>query len=240
MTVNINILDFIWFLCLNLEQGRKMIKNKNDFIQNYWDYFLMLEDEFLAIEKVIPIDEINKDTYSLYYMNLYFSICSEIDVLFKIFIKYNEWYNFNKDDNIQKYKEIINQKIPDFKNKIIIFSIDKEIKPFENWNNDGKLIWWDNYNDIKHNRTFKSNNIENYKKANQENIINAFAALYQIEMYFFKNIIDKTDCKSRLRMPVPQSKRLRIKDWCDNIDLLDNRYILYINDENGHLQLEGV
>jgi hypothetical protein len=58
-------------------------------------------------------------------------------------------------------------------------------------------------------------------------------------MFLFKSIIDKIDDKSKLRMPVPQSKRLRIKNWCDNSELLDNRYILYVNEENGHLYLEG-
>jgi hypothetical protein len=217
-----------------------VINNKEDYILKYWNYFLTLEDEFLDIEKIIPIDALNNNTFSMYYMKIFFSICSEIDVLFKEFIEYNNWDNFSQNDgNFGKYKNIINQYLPNFSTEIIIFSKVKDIKPFDNWNFNKKPDWWEDYNNIKHNRTLKNNGFENYKKANQENILNAFCALYQIEMYFYKSVIDKNNNQDRLRMPVPQSKRFRIKDWPDNNELIDNRYIIYVNENDGHLYLEG-
>ena len=217
-----------------------MAYTKDDFDINYWRYFLSLEEEFINIETVIPIDDINNKTFSVNYMKIYFSICSEIDVLLKSFIEYNNWYKFTqKNGDFGKYKNIINQNIPTFSNEIIVFSEKKEIKPFDNWKLNKKPIWWESYNDIKHNRTLMKNGLENYKMANQENILNAFCALYQIEMYFYRSIIDKNNFKGKLRMPVPQSRKLRIKNWPDNSELIDNRYILYI-DDNGNLFLEGV
>jgi hypothetical protein len=215
-----------------------MVNNNEDFIIKFWNYFLRLEDEFIDIEKIIPIDDINNNVFSMSYMKLLFSICSEIDVVFKEYIEYNIWYSFsNTDGNFRKYRDIINRQIPEFSNEVIIFSKTKELRPFGDWTNNKKSIWWENYNSIKHNRSLINEGSENYKKANQENILNAFGALYQVEMYFYKSIVDKNSYTEKLRMPVPQSKRLRIKNWQDNIELIDNRYIIYVND--GHLYLEG-
>jgi len=216
-----------------------MIYHKEDFILNYWNYFLLLEDEFISIEKIIPIDDINNKVFSFNYMKLYFSLCSEVDVILKEFIVYNGWFKFTRGDgNFGRYKEIILKEEPNFSNEIVVFSETKNVIPFNSWNRDSKPTWWEDYNDIKHNRVIGNNRSENYKKANQENIINAFCALYQIEMYFYKSIIDRNKYNDKLRMPVPQSKRIRIKNWCDNIALIDNRYILYVTEE-GNLYLEG-
>jgi hypothetical protein len=217
-----------------------MVNNKEDFIIKFWDFFLKLEDEFLDIEKIIPIDDINNNVFSMSYMKLLFSICSEIDVVFKEFIEYNSWNNFsNTDGNFGKYRDVINQQMPKFSNEIVLFSKTKELKPFDNWTKNKRPIWWEDYNNIKHNRSLINNGFENYKKANQENILNAFGALYQVEMYFYKSVIDGNNCKEKLRMPVPQSKRFRIKNWPDNIELIDNRYIIYVNEDDGHLYSEG-
>ena len=190
-----------------------MLFTKEDFNLKYWNYFLLLEEEFIGIEKIIPVDDINKNTFSLNYMKIYFSLCSEIDVLFKEFIKYNDWFCFSEfDGNFGKYKEIILQEVPSFSSERILFSETKELTPFDNWNKNIKPTWWEEYNYIKHNRTTNNNGSENFKKANQENILNAFCALYQIEMYFYRSIIDSNNCSDKLRMPVPQSKRIRIKN----------------------------
>jgi len=216
-----------------------MMCSKNDFLNNYWNYYLLLEEEYIEIERIIPVDDINNKTFSNSYMKILFSLCSEIDILFKIFIEFNNWANFSKTEgNMGKYKDIITKNLPYFSNEILVFSDTKELKPFDNWNLGKKLTWWDDYTLIKHKRTLTTDDKVNYKKANQENILNALCALYQLEMYYYKSIIDINNNKDKLRIPVPQSKRIRIKDWKDNADLIDNRYIQYI-DEEGHLIIEG-
>jgi len=216
-----------------------MINNIEDFKLKYWEYFLAIEEDFISIEKIIPIDTQNTNTFSIHYMKILFSICSEIDVLFKEFIEYNRWHRFSANDgNIGRYKDILNYNLHDFSNQVVIFSEKIELEPFFNWKQDKKLNWWKDYNDLKHKRTLSNSGIENYKKANQKNILDALGALYQIEMYFYKSIIDTNKFSGRLRMPVPQSKRYRIKNWADNIYLIDNRYIIYVN-EDGNLLLEG-
>lgn len=215
-----------------------MTNSKEDFELRFWKYFLTIEEDFISIEKIIPVDTQNANTFSIHYMKILFSICSEIDVVFKEFIEYNQWHKFSaKTGNIGKYKEIINDNLKEFSNETVIFSKKINLTPFVNWKQDKAPDWWKDYNDLKHKRTLSNHGIENYKKANQKNVLDALGALYQIEMYFYKSILDMNGFSERLRMPVPQSKRYRIKDWVDNIDLIDNRYILHV--EGGYLYLSG-
>lgn len=209
--------------------------NKEIFENTYWNYFLEIEEDFKKIERTIPVDRHNFETFSIQYMKLLFTICSEIDILLKEFITYNNWSNNIGDlKNINDYRKIITTNLKNFSKETICFSNDIEMKPFENWENKINPYWWTDNNDLKHNRTIS----ENFKKSNQKNVLNAISALYQIEMYFYKSILDKTNFKGQLRMPVPQPKKYRIKNWVDNVELLDNRYILFV--EDGYLKLEGI
>jgi hypothetical protein len=217
-----------------------MIQTKEEFVSQYWNYYLSIENEYLEVEKIIPVDEINGKTFSMSYSKLLLAICNEMDVIFKEFIEFNQWELFSKNnENFGKYRKIITTQLPNFSTEIILYSSTKEMKPFDNWKTDIKLDWWEIFTNIKHHRTSINNGVEYYKLANQKNILNALSGLYQIEMYFYKSILDKNNDTNQLRMPVPQSKRLLIKNWIDNADLIDNRYILYINQNDGCLHFEG-
>lgn len=48
--------------------------------------------------------------------------------------------------------------------------------------------WWNAYNKVKHKRLDVENDVVNYKKANLDNLTNAFAALYLLEFEFMKKI----------------------------------------------------
>lgn len=52
-------------------------------IKSYWLYYLELEDEFLATKKYVEFDLINYKTYSIEYLKLFQTVCSEIDVFGK-------------------------------------------------------------------------------------------------------------------------------------------------------------
>lgn len=208
---------------------------KEHFEKKFWEYFLNLENDFNIITDTIPVDSVNYQTHSIKYMNLLFSICSEIDVLFKKYIEFNEWFDFTSiNGNMKIYREVTTEKLQSFSNETVVFSKVIELQPFKSWQVQQSPNWWKDYNELKHDRLASANN----SKATQENILNAFAALYQLEMYFFKSILEKDSFEGRLKMPVPHSKNYRIKNWSDNVDLIDNRYIFYIN-ENGNLILEG-
>lgn len=74
------------------------------FDEKYWTFYLELENEFKQIEKYIPINETNNETFSYKYMKLLFSICSEIDTILKSFIKFKD----KNSKNITKFFYILN------------------------------------------------------------------------------------------------------------------------------------
>lgn len=193
-----------------------MIRNVNEFLESHWNYFISIENEFIELEKIIPIDSVNKNTFSLNYLKLLFTICSEFDVLFKEVLKFNEYEGRPKDWSIITYKDFINERCPNFLNEIILYKNDNECCPFEDWVNSNELNWWKVYNRCKHHRVEEYDNLINYKWANQENVLLAFAALFQLEMYFFADITKSNPIDYELRVPYPPSKIFKIKNWRHN------------------------
>jgi hypothetical protein len=174
------------------------------FLNQYWEYFIVLENEFNDTEKYLTIDEDNYKSFSVEYAKLMQTICSEIDVLSKEYCRFlNEDY---KADTIAKYAYIITENRNDILNQEVLLIKKKHLifKPWENWqytiNTDKNGIervngtppkWWTMYNKIKHERTTfsKSLNKHFFKFANQENVLNALSALFILEMYFYKDIV---------------------------------------------------
>lgn len=57
--------------------------------------------------------------------------------------------------------------------------------------------------------------MEWYKYANQENVLNALSGLFQLNMYFYKEIINKESPDELLEVPLPTSKIFRLENWGD-------------------------
>ena len=55
----------------------------NSFVKNYWNYYRELEKEFINTRKYVEFSTENWNTYSLEYLKLFQTICSEIDVVGK-------------------------------------------------------------------------------------------------------------------------------------------------------------
>ena len=63
-----------------------MIDSNIDFesaLQNYWQYYLELEDEFLYTQKFVSFDEKNYNTFSIEFLKLFQAACSEVETLAK-------------------------------------------------------------------------------------------------------------------------------------------------------------
>ena len=179
-------------------------------IDNFWKYYLKLEDDLLQTERYLTIHNDNKKAFSIAYLQLYLSIGSEIDVIAKELCKVLDG-SFD-GDKIQHYCKVITQYYPNFKQETIgVFSRDYDsITPWTPWdftegvNKNGKSYvtssavpsWWRHYNKIKHDRmgTNGSSNKKNYQFANQENLISALAGLYLLEMYYYTELLKK--CKN--------------------------------------------
>lgn len=180
-----------------------------DFLNKHWFMYHKLEDTFLEIEKTIPVDSNNYNTFSYAYMKLLGSICTEFNECFKNFTKWNG-LNYS---SINAYKEFINNTFPEFTDIIIIFNkLGCEIQrfnPFETWINENNPFWWDIYLDLKHSRN-KINDgqvKENYKLANQKCILTALSGLFQLNIYFY-TVIERGSTSFEVILLPPDSSKI--------------------------------
>lgn len=57
------------------------------FVNNYWEYYRELEKEFLETQKYVEFCIDNNASFSVEYLKLFQAVCSEIDVVGKVFAK---------------------------------------------------------------------------------------------------------------------------------------------------------
>lgn len=191
---------------------------ESEFENLYWKQYLMIEKEFRSIVKYVAIDSLNFKSYSDAYVKLLLEIGSEIDVVAKKMCK-----EINSNSNAHKigqYASEITGRFPEF-TQVIISCGDFDLKSWDGWNagtisSPGSPIWWQIYNGIKHNRNkvetygMGTNAITqmNYKLANQENVLNALAGLYQLELYLYL----LSDHNQDVETPLPGSRLFKLKN----------------------------
>ena len=168
--------------------------NRDEFCKYHWEYYLVLEKDFLETERYISFDlgdnylyddrettNIgNSMTFSNEYIKQYQTICSEIDVVMKSIC--NELGN-SSADNIKGYTPVILSKWSNITQQKVKIR-DIELQPFMNWKDEPNYKspdWWKPYNKVKH----------YYKMANLKNVLNSLAGLFILENYFIKYIGDR-------------------------------------------------
>lgn len=194
--------------------------NTDDFEKTFWNYYLELELEYLEIEHLIPFDETNYNTFSYKYLDLLWAICSEIDVLFKEYIKMMR-YTTDPDDNgnplynIIQYEKFVDAKVPTFKTQEITCYnpkfYKKKIYPYSTWTNGESPKWWRVNNKIKRDKEQDFEGKKAYKSANQINVLNALGGLFQLNLYIFENL--EYENGKRLIVPLPESKLFKLEKW---------------------------
>ena len=153
--------------------------------KEYFDYYIELENDFFDTEAYVSIEEDNYKTYSIKYVKIYLSICSEIDCLLKEICRNLD--NSTTASKINEYYPIINIAFNNFKSESVYYEKQKiELYPWEEWEEGNSPKWWQYYNKVKHQRMEEEpeTNITYYKYANLENVLNALAALYIVEQYY--------------------------------------------------------
>lgn len=194
------------------------IASIEEFEKTYWNYYLSLEKEFLSTENFLAIDKNNKNAYSIAYMKLLLEIGSEIDVLSKQICSMIDC-NFNsKEADMQIYCKTIELRLPKFKDDMV-FIRQEPISPwrklFKSYKTKkGSYSWWQIYNGVKHNRNAcEYGNLPTYKIANQQNILFALGALFQLEMYCLREIIKSYQLDNQIcqLQPIVSSSLFKLK-----------------------------
>ena len=177
---------------------------RDEFLQRYWKYYLLLEKKFLNTVNFVEICENNKDTYSNEYAYMLQAIGGELDTFFK------EYCGFALADrkSIADYEKIAIVKFPGIKTQDVEVILNKEVYiPFENWDSNQpaqSLLWWQAYDLVKHNR------VDNIKEASQKNVIYMLSALFMLEMKLLDEIFQST---GEPNIPNEKSSLFDLPSW---------------------------
>lgn len=157
----------------------------------HWNYFLAIERDLDVLSRFIEFSKANNKAYSLEMARIILASASDIDVLLKALCK--KVSPSSEASSINKYMEVIQNKIPN----IIEFEAGLprwglKLTPWINWKDNKVPEWWTACNKVKHHRD------EHYHQANLKNTINAVAALYVINLYFYKE-----QAESGELLPIP-------------------------------------
>lgn len=194
-----------------------------EFIKFCWKHYLVLEEDFLKIERYISFETNNYNSYSVEFSKQYQAICSEVDVVCKIYCKVLN-ANSNAEKVLEYGKEILSG-VPDIKNAIVK-TRDNEIvlEPLKEWSTnllnplDGNdplnrsPHWWKMYNKVKHQRLdLDASGKPYYMQANLENTMNALAGLFVLCMSCYKELCVQEG--ETIRIPLESSRLFIYSDW---------------------------
>jgi hypothetical protein len=140
--------------------------------------FELLQEDLLTLFEYVEPSKLNNATYSLRIFELLLRVCTEIEANFKYIMKMNTYTKKSeKWWDIEDYFKInASHFLSDYLVLMPSFweGTEKEKQPFKDWGGEGtykKLIWYDAYNQAKHNR------VDNLSLASFENLTNAFCGL---------------------------------------------------------------
>ncbi|MCR5731802.1 MAG: hypothetical protein K6G51_02530 [Sphaerochaetaceae bacterium] len=183
--------------------------DRYNFIHDYWRYYKTLEKRLIEIISYVEIHYDNFDAFSNEYALLIQAAGAELDNFFKVFCGYElserKYISDYAGHILTSYSDIVKQ-------SVIIPDYNIEITPFGGWELTApaqSLDWWKSFDLLKHNRA------ENGSKANQENVLNIFAALFLLETKYLSMIIKKNKNGKPVEPDIPDDKSsfFEMKDW---------------------------
>lgn len=170
------------------------------FLKSYWRYYLLLEEKFMQTINYVELSEKNFPTFSIEYAYLLQTIGSELDTFFKVYCG----FALNESNTMNDYRPRVLDKYPEIvKQTIVVEEFSLTLTPFKDWNTQS-LKWWKAYNSVKHNR------YDNLSLACLENVVNALAALFLLELKYLKELTAKDDGFNR---PDKESNLFTLPDW---------------------------
>lgn len=172
---------------------------REEFLNNFWAYYCILENDFVFLRRYIDLSEENYNTYSQEINKQLLSVCAEFENICKHIAEI-------KKGNIREFSKWVSDIDGGVNSVKIIVKHSRAsiiLEPFKTWDSSGygKSEWWQAYNKLKHNK------IENYSQGNLKNLITSLAALYFVEMYYIKKI------DTEYGVPNDISKVFKMDDW---------------------------
>lgn len=105
-----------------------------DLVSQYWKYYLALENRFLETERYVEFDLSNGMVYSMEYMMLFQTICSEIDVVGKAYAGICEpSFKADKRTGLNEWWFYVTKNNPKLVEESIVFRNKIKLQPWKNY-----------------------------------------------------------------------------------------------------------
>ena len=199
---------------------------KNLYVKTYWKYYKSLEQRLIRTEEFVAFDDVNNKAYSIEYLTLLQTICSEIDVVGKAIASHFNPEFDTENCSIKKWGFEVQKHLTTITTQTVSFKKEKSLIPWtdfaieERLNKNGKPYiayadgcsspeFWKAYTAVKHARTSIDDGRFNYHRANQRNVIDALAALYVMHRLMMKEL------DGQEYVLLDKSELFRMPDWVD-------------------------
>ena len=121
-----------------------------DFKNTYWNYYIQIEKDFFDTAPYCNIAESNNNSFSVKYLQLHLSICSEIDTICKSLCKRIKSSLNLSECGISDYIKILSSSYGTFSKETVNLCGYKYriVQPWKGIDKDHIPNWWNVYNDI--------------------------------------------------------------------------------------------
>ena len=146
----------------------------------HWSLFEVIDEDLLRFSRQVEFAEANFTTYSVTFLRLYLSICSEIDVIGKL-LCHRIGITLPDRPNMDDYRQNLKAQYPYLWTlKITIRPMSYEVVPWQEWENNKNPDWWQKHQLVKHQRH------QYFGDANLGNVLRAASGLLVFLVYWQK------------------------------------------------------
>ena len=176
----------------------------------HWNYFLALERDMESASRYIEFCESNFSVFSIELAHLLFAAASEVDVVAKLLCE--QITPAISPGNINEYKAILLPAVPDLPHaEVFVPRYGLSFRPWSNWGGQQNPVWWQSYNNVKHERDV------HFQEATLKNALNALGALLIVIYHYYSRRLATQPTKllvpkDTTRELEPQSTLLRLRE----------------------------
>jgi len=165
----------------------------------HWRYFLTLDEDIEKTTRFVEPNRANFRTYSVEFVRLILSTCSEVDVVAKVLCALIN--PTHKAQDMNGYRSVITTKYPKIHtSKVVVDRFNLIFEPWKEWGNGVNPGWWRDHQNVKHKRH------QNFGLADLEHCLNAAAGLFCLVLYVHHKDLAALQPKPRLfNMPTART-----------------------------------
>jgi hypothetical protein len=136
------------------------------------EFYESLEQDLLNFLKIVPYEEQNFKTWSPKLIDIVVGAGSLLDSLFRTSMPEEKNGRQRKDYNINDFYTIFSIDLKRLRS-FVYLSPPFVLQPYKDWTQSAPLIWWDNYNKVRHDR------LENMRLATIQTAMDMLCGLFE-------------------------------------------------------------